>query len=137
MYGCFMAGTVVNFILLLATPLVVRSRWFTLPVSVVGLLSGIVLTVGAAIATVISVAAKVALTAQDQLNITAHIGIKMFVFMWIGALVTDLAFILHAAMGCCCKPLRHPSRFNIPSSPSEKKGLVLPGIVRRRRGAAS
>ncbi|PHH62464.1 hypothetical protein CDD81_7111 [Ophiocordyceps australis] len=137
MYGCFMAGTIVNFVLLLATPLVVRSRWFTLPVSIVGLLSGILLTVGAVIATVISVAAKVALTAQDQLNITAHIGIKMFVFMWIGALVTDLAFILHAAMGCCCKPVRAPRRVATPLSPSEKKGLALPGFVRRRRGAAS
>jgi len=65
MYGCFMAGTVVNFVLIFASPLVIRTRWFTLLFGTIALGSGIVLTVAAIIATVISVAAKIALTAQD------------------------------------------------------------------------
>lgn len=139
MYGCFMAGTVVNFVLLLASPLVIRTRWFTLLVGAVALGSGAVLTVAAIIATVISVAAKIALTAQDQLNIRAEIGIKMFVFMWIGALLTDLAFLLHSAMACCCKPSRAPRESEPRRSSSEEKPgrVALPSFVRRRRGAAS
>ena len=68
--------------------------------------SAILVAVATIIATAISVAAKIALTAQDELNISAEIGIKMFVFMWIATILTVLAFILHAAMGCCCKPQR-------------------------------
>ncbi|KAK2597457.1 hypothetical protein QQS21_005927 [Conoideocrella luteorostrata] len=136
MYGFFMAGTVLNFILLLGTPLVMRTRWFSLFISFVGGLSGIVLTVAAIIATVISVAAKVALTAQDQLNISANIGVKMFAFMWIGALTADFAFLLHTAMGCCCKPVRHKasSEKMSPSANSSKHRLSdLPSFVRRRK----
>lgn len=138
MYVCFMAGTVVNFVLVFTTCLVIRTRWFSLLIGSMAGASSILLTVAAIIATVISVAAKVALTSQDQLNIHAEIGIKMFAFMWIGALLTDLAFLLHAAMGCCCKPNRGPRRGQPPppaAAMSEKKGLALASFVTRRRGA--
>ncbi|PHH90705.1 hypothetical protein CDD83_2892 [Cordyceps sp. RAO-2017] len=138
MYVCFMAGTVVNFVLLFATPLVLRTRWFTLLVGTIAFASGLVLTVAAIIATVISLAAKIALTAQDQLNISAHIGTKMFAFMWLGALLTDLAFLLHAAMGCCCRPYRAVRAPDSPRPPTEeKKAIPLPEFVRRRRPAAA
>ncbi|KAG5923051.1 hypothetical protein E4U42_005064 [Claviceps africana] len=136
MYGFFMVGTILSFILLLGTPLVLRTRWFSLFTSVFGALAGVMLTVAAAIATVISVAAKVALTAQDQLNIRVNIGVKMFAFMWIGAITTDLAFLLHAAMGCCCKPTRRANSANEnKSSPSSGSNLFMdmPSFVRRRR----
>lgn len=137
MYGFFITGTVLNFVLLLGTPLVMRTRWFTLFISILGGLSGIILTVAAIIATVISVAAKVALTAQDQLNIKANIGVRMFVFMWIGALTTDFAFLLHAAMGCCCKPVRYkaPADADKAASASSSKSRLaaLPNFARRRK----
>ncbi|KAG8427726.1 hypothetical protein J3459_006417 [Metarhizium acridum] len=138
MYAFFMAGTVINLVLLLATPLVMRTRWFSLFLSLLGGLSGLVLTVAAIIATVISVAAKIALTAQDQLNIKANIGVKMFAFMWIGALTTDFAFLLHAAMGCCCKPVRGSKSPSEPSPEgSTKKPMThLASFIRRRRGAS-
>lgn len=139
MYAFFMAGTVINLVLLLGTPLVMRTRWFSLFLSLLGGISGLVLTVAAIIATVISVAAKIALTAQDQLNIKANIGIKMFVFMWIGALTTDFAFLLHAAMGCCCKPIRNktptPSE-GTPEGIPKKRMTDLPSFVRRRKGGS-
>lgn len=137
MYGFFMAGTILNLILLCASPLVIRTRLFTLAVATLGLLSGVLLSVAAIIATVISLAAKIALTAQDQLNINAIIGVKMFAFMWIGALLTDLAFILHSAMGCCCRPDRSGRRrggkdYSPASSPSEKVSLPHFGMRRRK-----
>ncbi|TQV93941.1 hypothetical protein V2A60_003904 [Cordyceps javanica] len=116
MYGCFMAGTVVNAVLLFLTPLATRRRLFSLLISIIGLLSAIVLIVASVIATVISVAARIALTAQDQLNINAEIGVKMFAFMWIGSLVTLLAFLLHSAMGCFCRPQRHRRSSSVKSS---------------------
>ena len=135
MYAFFMAGTVITFVLLLGSPLVIRTRWFTLLLAFLGFVAGFLLTIAAILATVISVAAKVALTAQDQLNIRADIGIKMFVFMWIGALLTDLAFLLHAAMGCCCKPNRslHKEHLDSSSSSGRRKITDMPSFVRRRK----
>ncbi|EHK45121.1 hypothetical protein TRIATDRAFT_299839 [Trichoderma atroviride IMI 206040] len=138
MYAFFMSGIVLNFVLLLATPLVLRTRWFSLFTSLVGGVAGIVLTVAAIIATVISVAAKIALTAQDQLNIQCDIGAKMFAFMWIAALSTDFAFLLHAAMGCCCAPeKRNGSRIGSPSASTMQEkhdSYTLPNFIRRRKG---
>lgn len=148
MYGCFMAGTVLNAILLLLTPLATRRRLFSLFISIIGLLSVIVLVVASIIATVISVAARIALTAQDQLNINAEIGIKMFVFMWIGSLVTLLAFLLHSAMGCFCRPQRlkrgrsssskrsNTSMAETSSSNNNHFG-ALPRFVRRNKAGGS
>lgn len=138
MYAFFMAGTIINLLLLLGTPLVLRTRWFSLFFSLLGGLSGLVLTVAAIIATVISVAAKIALTAQDQLNIRANIGVQMFALMWIGALTTDFAFLLHSAMGCCCKPVRNktPSE-GTPEGSTKKRISDLPSFVRRRKGPQS
>ncbi|KAL6878796.1 SUR7/PalI family domain-containing protein [Trichoderma novae-zelandiae] len=135
MYAFFMSGIVLNCVLLLLTPLVLKTRWFSLCTSFIGFVAGLVLTIAAVIATVISVAAKVALTAQDQLNIHCDIGGKMFAFMWIAALASDFAFILHAAMGCCCAPdKRDGSRAASPSSGTQEKDLPspLPSFMRRR-----
>ncbi|KAJ2968515.1 hypothetical protein NQ176_g9142 [Zarea fungicola] len=147
MYGCFMGGAVLNALLLLLTPLAIRRRLFSLALSLLGLLSSMALVIAAVIATVISVAAKIALTAQDQLNISADIGVKMFAFMWIAALVTLLAFILHSAMGCCCRPQRlgrsslssekrsNPSMAQ--SSSRSEDPVSLPSFVRRKRRTSS
>ena len=136
MYTFFMASICVNVVLMFATPLVVRTRWWSLALSFLGAIAGVLVTVAAIIATVISIAAKIALTAQDQLYITADIGIKMFVIMWLAAIYTDVAFLLHAAMGCCCRPQR---RYTTPESQSpsideKRPSITLPDFVRRRRG---
>lgn len=139
MYAFFMSGIVLNCVLLLLTPLVLKTRWFSLCTALIGFVAGVVLTVAAVIATVISVAAKIALTAQDQLNIHCDIGGKMFVFMWIAALATDFAFILHAAMGCCCAPdKRNGSRAGSPSEGVQEKSVPSPlGSFMRRRNRMS
>ena len=140
MFGFFLTGILLNFLLMLATPLAIRTRWFSLALSIFGGTAAILVTVAAVIATAISVAFKVASTAQDQLNIKSDIGIRMFVFMWIAAIATDLAFLLHAAMGCCCKPQRRESsRQPSPTSSSNEKrpAIQLPSFVRRRKGASS
>ncbi|KYK60288.1 SUR7 protein [Drechmeria coniospora] len=140
MYGCFMTGIVVNFLLIFASPLVIRTRWFTLLVGTFALVSAVVLNLAAIIATVISLAAKMAITAQDQLNLRAKLGLSMLVSMWIGAILTSIAFLLHAAMGCCCKPHRPlATAESSRTSPEVKKSdlsLSLPSFVRRRRNAA-
>jgi len=102
MFGLFITTIVINFILLLSTPLVLRSRVWSLPMAIVACISGILLTGAAALATIFVFGAKYALTKQAELNIRAEAGIPMFVLMWMSVGLTDLAFLLHAAMGCFC-----------------------------------
>ncbi|KAJ0387867.1 hypothetical protein COL922a_001418 [Colletotrichum nupharicola] len=104
MFGLFLAGISLVTVLLIATPLVLRTRWWSLPMAIFAGLAGLFVTVASIIATVMSVGARYALTQQSELNIRAVLGVRMFVFMWIASALTDLAFILHAAMGCCCSP---------------------------------
>ncbi|CCT68494.1 uncharacterized protein FFUJ_07281 [Fusarium fujikuroi IMI 58289] len=111
--------------------LVIRTRWWSLVITVLAFFTAVLISLAAIIATVISVAAKVALTAQDQLNIKANIGIKMFVFMWLAAIFTDVAFLLHAAMSCCCRPNRDK-----PQSPQPEMRAAHPSL-RHRRGHRS
>lgn len=134
MYAFFMAGISVNFVLIFASLLVIRTRWFSLLLTLLAAIASIFVSVAAIIATVISIAAKVALTAQDQLNIRANIGVKMFAFMWIAAIFTDVAFLLHAAMGCCCKPDRRQASTESPRPMQEnRQRMSLPNFVRQRR----
>ncbi|KAM0220377.1 hypothetical protein ACHAQD_006100 [Fusarium lateritium] len=138
MYGFFMAGICINFLLIPLSLLVIRTRWWSLLLSVLALITSVLVTVAAVIATVISIAAKVALTKQDQLNIKANIGIKMFVFMWIAAIFTDLAFLLHAAMGCCCRPHRYQQQSpQQPMQETKSNRTSLPRFVRQRRSHGS
>ncbi|KAH6899886.1 SUR7/PalI family-domain-containing protein [Thelonectria olida] len=137
MYGCFMASICVNTALVLLSPLVIRTRWWSLALSILGALAAICVSLAAIIATVITFAAKIALTAQDELNIKAYVGIKMFVFMWIAAVCTDLAFLLHAAMGCCCKPEPRGvvDSSGTPVQQEKRHTVTLPTFMRRRTGA--
>ncbi|KAJ6783349.1 hypothetical protein PWT90_04348 [Aphanocladium album] len=143
MYGCFMGGTVINGLMLLLTPFAARRRLFSLFLSIVGLLSAVVLVVASAIATAIAVVFRIAVTAQDQLNINADIGVKMFAFMWIGTLVTVLAFILHSAMGCFCRPQRvrrssssKRSNASMAETSSADRRGSLPGFTKRSKAGS-
>jgi len=102
MFGFFMAGLVVNFCLMLLTPLALRSRWWSVPLSILAGVSGIMVFVAVVIGTVISLAFKYAATSQSELNISASVGVEMFVFMWLGSGFTTLAFAINSGMGCCC-----------------------------------
>jgi hypothetical protein len=146
MFGFFMTGIILNFLLLLATPLVLRSRLWSIPVSIVGGISGTFITAAAIIASIMSLGAKFALTKQEELNIRADIGVQMFAFMWIAAGLTDLAFLIHAAMGCFCHIHRQEVVTAVTSTaepadragtPEDKKTMVdRVSFFRKRRKVA-
>jgi hypothetical protein len=139
MFGFFMTGIVLSTILLLATPLVLRARAWSFPMSLVAGLVGACLTVAAGLATALSVGAQYALTAQQELNIRVHIGVRMFVFMWLAAAFADVAFLMHSAMACFCHLHRREATGSESSvaSPVEKKSFQLPKFARRRKAANS
>lgn len=145
MFGFFLAGVCLIFVLMLLSPVVLRSRWWSLPVAILAFLATVLVTVASIIGTAMSIGAKFALTAQDELNLRADIGIRMFVFMWIASVATILAFFMHAIMGCCCRIDRGgtaSAEGSIAAAQNEKaektsgagKGAKLANFMRKRRG---
>ncbi|OLN85948.1 SUR7 family protein pun1-like protein 2 [Colletotrichum chlorophyti] len=151
MFGFFISGISLSAALLLATPLVLRSRWWSLPVAIFAGIAGILVTVASIIATVMSVAARIALTQQQELNISAVLGVRMFVFMWIASACVSLAWILHAAMGCCCAPRKEAGgaaagaasdgaaqeKATDTTTHSDEKPSRLPAFMRKRSPRSS
>lgn len=115
MFGLFIAGIVLSFLMIPASLLVFRARrWAFLSVTV-SLLTAICVVGGAVLGTVFSLVAKYALTMQSELNISADVSPLMLASTWIAAALTFTAFILHSAVGCCCR---------LPRSKDRKRGAA-------------
>ncbi|KAK3360178.1 SUR7/PalI family-domain-containing protein [Lasiosphaeria hispida] len=102
MFGFFLTGAVISFIMIFVSPLAVRSRWWSLGLAFVAFLTSVFIGAATIVGSVISFAFKYAAEAQSDLNIHARVGVKMFVFMWIASGFALWAFIVHAGMMCCC-----------------------------------
>ncbi len=128
MFGFFIFGTVLNFLLMVASPVVLRSRWWSLPVATAACVAAIVVTAASVIATVISLAFKYAATSQSALNTRADVGVKMFVFMWLASGFTGLAFVLHSSLGCCAASERdiRTGRRHVREKPAASSGESSP-----------
>jgi len=85
MFGFFLTGAVLSFVLVFLSPLALRSRWWSMPLAIGACIVNVLVGSAAIVGTVISLAFKFAATAQSDLNIHADIGVPMFVFMWLAA----------------------------------------------------
>ncbi|KAI1821369.1 SUR7/PalI family-domain-containing protein [Xylaria intraflava] len=106
MFGFFLGGIILNGILLVISPIVLYSRWWSLPVGIISSLSALVIVVAAILGTVIAYVFQAALSSQPELGVSASIGTRMLVFEWTAAAFTLLAFFIHAGLGCCCTSRR-------------------------------
>ncbi|KAL7623272.1 hypothetical protein AAE478_006953 [Parahypoxylon ruwenzoriense] len=106
MFGFFLTGLVLDFILIFFAPIVLYSRWWSLPFCFFAFLATVLVLIASSLGTAMSLIFKYALTSQTELNVSADVGIKMLVFMWIATALTMLAFIIHAGLGCCCATRR-------------------------------
>ncbi|KAK6214692.1 L-rhamnono-gamma-lactonase [Pestalotiopsis sp. IQ-011] len=106
MFGFFLAGLLLDFVLMLLAPIVIYSRWWSFPFSIFAFIAALMVIAAAAVATGMALVFEYALTSQTDLNIQVDIGVKMWVFMWLGAGFTFIAFIIHAGLGCCCTSRR-------------------------------
>ncbi|KAI1104733.1 SUR7/PalI family-domain-containing protein [Jackrogersella minutella] len=106
MFGFFLTGLLLDFVLIFLTPIVLYSRWWSLPLGILSFIGTLLVLIAAALGTAMSLVFKYALTSQTDLNVVADVGTKMFVFMWIATGFTLLAFIIHAGLGCCCTSRR-------------------------------
>ena len=106
MFGLFLAGACINFVMIFFIPLSVFSRWLTLPIMLFTFLGALCTTIAAVIATVLFVIMKNAITSVTELNIGATIGKEMFAFMWIAAATSILAWLIELCLTCCCASRR-------------------------------
>jgi hypothetical protein len=106
MFGLFLAGACVNFLMIFIVPLAVYSRWGNLPIAILTFLGALITTAGAIIATVMFIIFQMAVTSATELNIGASIGVEMFIFMWIAAGAAIVAWLVHMGMCCCCASRR-------------------------------
>ena len=110
MFGLFLAGTAANTFSMLLSPLSVFSRWATVPIVIFTSLGALITTVAAALATALFVIMKNAFMSDVSLNIKASIGVEMFAFMWVGALMVILAWMIQMGQICCCTSRRDIKR---------------------------
>ena len=106
MFGFFLAACVLTFVLVLLSPLVLWSRWYSLPFALISLIDAILIVAASVIGTIISWVFKYAAESQSALNIRSSVGLRMMVFVWIASGFALLAFVIHAGLGCCCASKR-------------------------------
>jgi hypothetical protein len=106
MFGFFITGTVLIFVLIPATPIALYSRWWSLLFAIVSFIAVALVVAASVIATAISLVFKYAAESQSELNIHTYIGTKMLVFMWLASGFALLAFAVHSGLGCCCTSKR-------------------------------
>ncbi|OIW31495.1 hypothetical protein CONLIGDRAFT_652559 [Coniochaeta ligniaria NRRL 30616] len=106
MFGFFLTACVLTFILILLSPLVLWSRWYSLPFALISFVDAVLIVVGSVIGTVISWVFKYAAESQSDLNIRASVGTRMMVFVWVASGCALMAFVIHAGLGCCCASKR-------------------------------
>ncbi|KAI1176551.1 SUR7/PalI family-domain-containing protein [Nemania sp. FL0916] len=106
MFDFFVGGLALNATLLICSPIVLYSRWWSLPAGIISGVAATVVVVAASLSTAISYIFQAALDSQPDLGVSASVGMKMLAFEWSAAGLTLLAFIIQAWLGCCCTSRR-------------------------------
>lgn len=135
MFGLFLAGACLSFLMIFLNPLAVFSRWLTLVTGIFTFLGALFTTVATVIATVMFIIMKNAFTSVEELNISGELGTKMFVFMWIAAGTSILAWLIQTSLCCCCASRRDVKKGKKTGSKKAWQ-TETPGVVEKdsRRG---
>lgn len=107
MFGFFMLGLCMNFVSIFLSPIVLHSRWYSYHYVTLAFISALLTFAGSTIATVMYVIFQKVITSQKELNISAGLGVQMFVFMWMGTVFSMAGWILHFYMACVSRKAHH------------------------------
>lgn len=110
MFGLFLSGACVSFVMIFITPLSVYSRWAALFVGFFTFVAALLTTVATVLATVLFIIFRNAITSVTEINIGAHVGTEMFVFMWIASGASIIAWLIQMGLCCCCASRRDVRR---------------------------
>ncbi|EKV15416.1 Actin cortical patch SUR7/pH-response regulator PalI [Penicillium digitatum] len=106
-----------------------------LPMLILTFFTALVTIAGSIIATVMFVIfANVFSNADQSINIQAHVGTQMLVFMWIASTFSLLAFILQIGSCCaaCCRGRRARKQLKSQGINWHEKGAVAPVVPKDR-----
>lgn len=106
-----------------------------LPMLVLTFFTALVTVVGSAVATVMFVIfANVFSNADPSINIKAHVGTQMLVFMWIASAFSLIAFILQIGSCCaaCCRGRKARKQLKVEGVNWHEKGAVAPAATEDR-----
>jgi hypothetical protein len=106
MFGLFLTGTCLTFVLIFLMPISVFTRWLAFPVAIFAFLNALIVTVASVIATVMFIIFRNTITEVKELNIGASIGKTLFIFMWIASAFTIFAWLVQMGLCCCCASRR-------------------------------
>lgn len=110
MFGFFLAGTCLAFVMIFLSPIIVRSRWWALVIGIFTFIAALLITAGTIIATVLFIIFKNVITAQTELNIGAKLGVPMFAMMWTATACSIFALVIQICLMCCCASRRDVRR---------------------------
>lgn len=110
MFGLFLAGICLDFVMIFIVPWSLFSRWTTLPIMLLTFLAALCTTIATVLGTAIFVIMKKAITSATQLNIRASIGVEMFAYMWVATAAAIIAWIITLCLTCCCASRRDVRR---------------------------
>lgn len=102
MFGFFLTGTLLSFLLLFLMPLSLYTRWLALPLAVLVFLNALLITAASTIATVMFTIFRNTIGGVAELNIGAEIGVTLFAFMWVAAAFAIFACLVQVGLCCCC-----------------------------------
>lgn len=113
MFGLFLSGACLAFVMMFVVFLSVFSRWTAFIVMIFTFLAALLIIAASVIATVMFTIMKNAFTNSiTEVNIGATIGTEMFAFMWIASAAALIAFIIQLCLCCCCVSRRDVKRGN-------------------------
>jgi hypothetical protein len=98
MFGLFLTGTVLSFVLIFVMPISVYTRWLALPVAILAFLNALFVTVASVIATVMFVIFRNTITGVSELNIGAVKAFKP------AQLSTPILVVLHFQPSAAPRP---------------------------------
>jgi len=110
MFGFFMLGICINFLLIFLSPLVLVSVWYSYHFVTFAFISALLTFAGSTTATVMYVIFQRVITSQKELSIGAKLGPRMFVFMWLGTVFSIAGWIVHFRLAIVSRKKHHDTR---------------------------
>lgn len=102
MFGFFLTGAVLSFVLMFLLPLAVFSRWVAFVLSVFTFINALLITAASVIATVMFIIMRNVFASNQDVNIEASIGTTMFACMWVASAFAIFAWLFQMGLCCCC-----------------------------------
>ena len=110
MFGLFLTGACLTFVLIFIQLVSLYSRWWSFALMVLNFLNAVFITVAAVVATAMFVLMQTKLQGQNSVQIEARIGNTMFALMWIASAFAIFAFVIQLCLLCCCASRRDVRR---------------------------